>query len=347
MKLSEFKYNITKNAVAKFPAEPRDSAKLMILNKTTGEIQDKIFSDVIDIFQKGDVVVLNETKVFPARLYGTKEKTNATIEVLLLRELKREDRIWDVLVEPARKVRIGNKIYFDNGAFYCEVIDNTTSRGRTVRFSYDGNLFDVIERIGEMPLPDYIKRKPEDHDKQSYQCVFANHGHMASIAPPTAGLHFTQDLLDKLQDKGVKIAKIVMHIGQGIFEKIEVEDLTKHRMYSEYFEISRDTAEKINVALKSKKQVYAVGCSVIRALESSVLTTGSVKPNRGWTDRFIYPPYDFKIATRFITNFHPSETPSILLAATYAGTENLLKAYKKALKHDYRFHAYGDAMMII
>jgi S-adenosylmethionine:tRNA ribosyltransferase-isomerase len=347
MKLSEFKYTITKNAVAKFPADPRDSSKLMVLNRQTGETEDTKFDKILDIFKKGDVVVLNETKVFPARLFGTKEKTNATIEVLLLRELKREDRIWDVLVEPARKVRIGNKIYFDNGAFYCEVIDNTTSRGRTVRFSYDGNLFDVIERIGEMPLPDYVNRTPEEHDKETYQCVFANDKYLSSIAPPTAGLHFSEELLQALEDKGVKIAKIVMNIGQGVFEKIEVEDLTKHRMYSEYFEISRETAEKINITLKSKKNVYAVGCSVVRAMESSVLTTGAVKPNKGWTDRFIYPPYDFKIATRFITNFHPSETPSFLLAATFAGTENLHAAYKKAMKNDYRFHAYGDAMLII
>lgn len=347
MKLSEFKYSITKNAIAKFPAEPRDSSKLMILNKETGEIQEKVFKEIVEYFQRGDCLVLNETKVFPAKLYGTKEKTNAKIEVLLLRQLKAEDRIWDVLVEPARKVRIGNKIYFDNNQFYCEVIDNTTSRGRTVRFSYDGNLFDVIQRIGEMPIPEYMKREALESDKETYQTVFANDNFLQSIAPPSAGLHFTQELLDKLQSKGVRIAKIVLNIGQGIFEKIEVEDLTKHRMYSEYFEISRETAETINKSLKSKKNVYAVGSSVVRALESSVLTSGAVKPNKGWTDKFIYPLYEFKIVTRLITNFQPPASPSMLLSAAFAGTDNLLKAYKRALKNDFRFHAYGDALLIL
>jgi S-adenosylmethionine:tRNA ribosyltransferase-isomerase len=346
MKLSEFKYTLSKNCVAKFPAEPRDSAKLMVMNKETGDTTDMLFSDIIELFHRGDTLVLNETKVFPARLYGKKEKTNAKIEVMLLRELKAEDRIWDVLVEPARKVRIGNKIYFDNGKFYCEVIDNTTSRGRTVRFSYDGNLFNIIERIGEMPLPEYIKREPVELDKQHYQSVFANDNYLNSIAPPTAGLHFTEDMLQKLQDKGVKIAKIVLNIGQGIFEKIEVEDLTKHRMYSEYFEVSRETAETINKSLKSKKNVFAAGASVVRALEASVLTTGAVKPNRGWTDKFIYPPYEFKIATRFLTNFQPPATPSMLMSSAYGGHENILRAYKKAMKNDYRFFAYGDAMLI-
>ncbi len=347
MKLSEFKYPIAKNNVAKFPADPRDSSRLLVLNKETGNMDEKKFSDILSYFQKGDCLVVNETKVFPARLFGKKEKTNARIEVMLLRELKSEERIWDVLVEPARKVRIGNKIFFDNSKFYCEVIDNTTSRGRTVRFSFEGNLFKVIERLGEMPLPEYIKREPTEHDKIAYQCVFANPNNLASIAPPTAGLHFTDDLLKKLEDKGVKIAKILLNIGQGVFEKIEVEDLTKHRMYSEYFQISREAAETINKSLKMKKHVFAVGCSVARALEASVLTSGAVKPNKGWTDKFIYPPYEFKIADRFITNFHPPATPSLLLSAAFGGKENIFKAYKRATKNEYRFLAYGDAMLII
>jgi S-adenosylmethionine:tRNA ribosyltransferase-isomerase len=347
MKLSEFKYNLTKNSIAKFPAEPRDSAKLMVVNRQTGEIEDKVFTDLLDILHKGDCLVLNNTKVFPARLYGKKEKTNAKIEVMLLRELKAEERIWDVLVEPARKVRIGNKIYFDNNKFYCEVIDNTTSRGRTVRFSYEENIFSVIERIGEMPLPDYIKREPIEADKQSYQCVFADNANLASISPPTAGLHFTPKLLKELEKKGVKIAYIVLHIGQGIFEKIEVEDLTKHRMYSEYFNISRESAETINKTLRNKKSVIAVGSSVARAIEASVLTSGSVKPNKGWTDKFIYPPYDFKIVDKLLTNFHPPATCSLLLSAAFAGKESLFKAYKRAMKNDYRFHAYGDAVIYV
>lgn len=347
MKLSDFNYTLPKNSVAKFPADPRDSARLLVLHRDTGEIEDRHFTDIVDYFQKGDCIVLNQTKVFPARLYGKKEKTNAKIEVMLLRELKSQERIWDVLVEPARKVRIGNKIYFDNNRFYCEVIDNTTSRGRTVRFSYEGNLFDIISKIGEMPLPEYIKREPEEIDKQTYQTIFASEECLASIAPPTAGLHFTPDIIKKLEDKGVRIAKITLHIGQGIFENIEVEDLTKHRMYSEYFEISRESAELINKSLKAKKQVFATGSSVARALEASVLTSGSVKPNKGWTDKFIYPPYEFKISRRLITNFHPPSSPSLLLATAFAGRELLFKSYKKAIKNDYRFLAYGDAMLIV
>ncbi|MEJ5244642.1 MAG: tRNA preQ1(34) S-adenosylmethionine ribosyltransferase-isomerase QueA [Bacteroidota bacterium] len=346
MKLSEFKYTLAKSAIAKFPADPRDSSKLLIIDRNTGEIEEKIFSDITSTFQRGDVLVLNETKVFPARLYGKKEKTNAKIEVLLLRELKSDERIWDVLVEPARKVRIGNKIFFDSPKFYCEVIDNTTSRGRTVKFTYDNDIFKIIERIGEMPLPDYLRREPTEHDKETYQCVFANDKYLASIAPPSAGLHFTTELLEKLSQKGVKIVTLNLNIGQGIFERIEVEDLTKHRMYSEYFEIPRETAETINKALKNKKQVVAVGASVARALESSVLTTGAVKPNKGWTDKFIYPPYEFKIVTRLITNFHMPASPSLLLTAAFAGRDIMFKAYKRAAKNGYRFLCYGDALMV-
>ncbi len=347
MKLSEFRYTIPQNVIAKEPAEPRDSSRLLVLNRENRTGKDKVFSDLLEMFNRGDCLVINETKVFPARLYGKKEKTNATIEVLLLRELKADERIWDVLVEPARKVRIGNKIYFDDNAFYCEVIDNTTSRGRTVRFSFEGNLFEVIERIGEMPLPAYINRKSNDKDKISYQTVFSNDIHLASIAPPTAGLHFTQEFLDALIDKGVRIAKVVLNLGQGVFEQIEVEDLTKHRMYSEYFEISLEASETINKSLRNKKQVYAAGCSVARVLESSVLTSGAVKPNKGWTDKFIYPPYEFKIVTRLITNFHNSATPGLLLVSAFADKDTIFKTYKRAIKNQYRFLAYGDAMLII
>ncbi len=347
MKLSEFKFTIPKNAIAKFPADPRDNAKMLVLDRETGKMQNKKFKNLINFLEKGDCLVLNETKVFPARLFGKKEKTNATIEVMLLRELKAEERIWDVLVEPARKVRIGNKIYFDEEQFYCEVIDNTTSRGRTVRFSYEENLFEIIERIGQMPLPAYIERTPTEADKELYQCVFANEDHLASIAPPTAGLHFTEKQLAKIEAKGVNIAKVVLNIGQGVFEQIEVEDLTKHRMYSEFFNIPYSAAETINQSLKSKKKVIAVGSSVARALEASVLTTGAVKPNKGWTDKFIYPPYDFKVVNGFITNFNLPASPSLLMTSAFAGKENTFKAIKKAQKDDYRFFAYGDAMLII
>jgi S-adenosylmethionine:tRNA ribosyltransferase-isomerase len=347
MKLSEFKYNLPKNLIASYPAEPRDAARLLIFHKDTGQIEHKKFSDIVDYLKRGDSIVLNETKVFPAKLFGNKEKTNAEIEVMLLRELKSDERIWDVLVEPARKVRIGNKIYFDDGNFYCEVIDNTTSRGRTVRFSYEGDLFKVIERIGQMPLPSYIKRDPVESDKQTYQCTFANEEHLASIAPPTAGLHFTPEIINKLEENGVRVCKMHLNIGQGIFEKIEVEDLTKHRMYSEYFYIDRENAEKINKSLKNKKRVMAVGASVVRGMEASVLTSGAIKPNKEWTDKFIYPPYDFKITNALLTNFQPSASPSLLLAAAFAGKDELFKAYKYAMKKEYRFLAYGDALLII
>ena len=347
MKLSEFKYSIPKKAIANYPADPRDNSKLLVVNRETGKMQNKKFRNLINLLEKGDSLVINETKVFPARLFGKKEKTNAVIEVMLLRELKHEERIWDVLVEPARKVRIGNKIYFDDDNFYCEVIDNTTSRGRTVRFSQTDNLFEIIERIGQMPLPHYITRKPTEEDKEMYQTVFANPEYLASIAPPTAGLHFTEKQLAKLEAKGVRIAKIVLNIGQGVFEQIEVEDLTKHRMFSEYFNISFEAAEKINKSLKSKKKVIAVGSSVARALETSVLTTGAVKANKGWTDKFIYPHYDFKVTTGLITNFHEPASPSLLLSAAFAGKDLLFKAYKKAIKEEYRFLAYGDSLLII
>lgn len=347
MKLSEFKYSLPKAAIAKFPADPRNSSRMMVVEKNTGELRNKRFRDLINYLEPGDCLVLNETKVFPARLFGNKEKTNAIIEVMLLRQLKAEDRIWDVLVEPARKVRIGNKIYFNNNEFYCEVIDNTTSRGRTIKFSNEKNIFETISHIGQMPLPSYINRKPNEQDKETYQCVFANDEHLASIAPPTAGLHFTKKQMEKLEAKGVRFAYMVLNIGQGIFENIEVEDLTKHRMYSEYFHIPRIAAETINKSLKSKKKVIAVGASVAKALEASVLTTGAVKPNKGWTDKFIYPPYDFKIINGLITNFHPPATPSLLLTAAFTGRDLLLKAYKKALKDEFQFLAYGDAMLII
>lgn len=347
MKLSDYKYNVPKSQISKFPADPRETAKMMVLNRETGEVEDKTFKDLLDYLQKGDVIVVNETKVFPARLFGKKEKTNAKIEVMLLRELKAQEKIWDVLVEPARKVRIGNKIYFDNNRFYCEIIDNTTSRGRTVRFSYDGVLHDIFERIGQMPLPSYIAREPTEQDKDTYQCVFANSSMIGSIAPPSAGLHFSEKLLKAIDKKGVRIATVQLNLGQGVFENIEVEDLTKHRMYSEYFEISRDSAEIINKAIKAKKNVYAVGASVVRALESSVLTSGIVKPNKGWTDKFIYPPYEFKIANRLITNFHQPGSPALLLSAAFADRELVMKSYRRAVKSDYRFFAYGDAMLII
>ncbi len=344
MKLSDFKYNLPKTSIAKYPVSPRDKSKLMVLNKETQEIEDKVFTDVVDYMEKGDVLVVNETRVFQARLYGKKEKTNAKIEVFLLRELNAEECIWDVIVDPARKVRIGNKIYF-NDKLWCEVIDNTTSRGRTVRFNQPGNVYKSVEKIGLTPLPPYIKREPEPSDKEDYQTVYAKID--GAVAAPTAGLHFTPKLLQKIEKKGIEIVPVVLHIGLGTFRPVEVEDLTKHKMDSEFYEITPSSAEKINKAILSGHNIFVVGTSTCRALETSVTAEGFIKTSRGWTDKFIYPPYEFKITTRLITNFHTPESTLLMLICAFAGTEFAMKAYKKALKDNFRFLSYGDAMLIL
>jgi S-adenosylmethionine:tRNA ribosyltransferase-isomerase len=344
MKLSDFKYNLPKGAIAKYPVSPRDKAKLMVLDRETQEITNKKFSNVADYIGKGDVLVVNETRVFQARLYGKKEKTNAKIEVFLLRELNAEESIWDVIVDPARKVRIGNKIYF-NDKLWCEVIDNTTSRGRTVRFNQPNNVFKAVEKIGLTPLPPYIKREPEPSDKENYQTVYARVD--GSVAAPTAGLHFTPKLLSKIRNKGATIVPIILHIGLGTFRPVEVEDLTKHKMDSEYYEIPVKSAEQINKAIDAKKNVIVVGTSSTRALETSVTAEGKVKSNRGWTDKFIYPQYEFKIVDKLITNFHQQESTLLMLVCAFAGTDFIMKAYKKALKEKYKFLSYGDAMFIL
>ncbi len=343
MKLSDFKFNIPKTAIAKYPVSPRDKAKMMVLDKETQSIETKKFADVADYMEEGDVLVVNETRVFQARLYGKKEKTNAKIEVFLLRELNTEECIWDVIVDPARKVRIGNKIYFGD-KLWCEVIDNTTSRGRTVRFNQPGNVFKAVEKIGLTPLPPYIKREPEPEDKENYQTIFAKVD--GAVAAPTAGLHFTPKLIQKIEKKGVKIVPVILHIGLGTFRPVEVEDLTKHKMDSEFFEISQKSADIINKALIAKNNIIVVGTSSTRALETSVTAEGFVKANRGWTDKFIYPPYEFKIVKKLITNFHMPESTLVMLAAAFADTDLLMKAYKKAIKEKYRFLSYGDAMLI-
>ncbi len=344
MKLSDFKYNLPKTAIAKYPVSPRDKSKLMVVNRETQEVENKVFTDIVDYMEKGDVLAVNETRVFQARLYGKKEKTNAKIEVFLLRELNAEDCIWDVIVDPARKVRIGNKIYF-NDKLWCEVIDNTTSRGRTVRFNQPGNVYKAVEKIGMTPLPPYIKRDPEPSDKEDYQTVYATVD--GAVAAPTAGLHFTPKLLQKIEKKGIQIVPVVLHIGLGTFRPVEVEDLTKHKMDSEYFEIPAKSAELINKSIASKHNVFVVGTSTCRALETSVTADGLVKPNRGWTDKFIYPPYDFKITDKLITNFHMPESTLLMLVSAFAGTDLIIKAYKKALKESYRFLSYGDAMLVL
>lgn len=344
MKLSDFKYNLPKTAIAKYPVTPRDKAKLMVLDRETEEIVKKKFTDVADYMSKGDVLVVNETRVFQARLFGKKEKTNAKIEVFLLRELNKEECIWDVIVDPARKVRIGNKIYF-NDDLWCEVIDNTTSRGRTVRFNQPGNVFSAVEKIGSTPLPPYIKRDAEPKDKEYYQTVYAKVD--GAVAAPTAGLHFTQKLLNKIKRKGITVVPVILHIGLGTFRPVEVEDLTKHKMDSEYYEISKQSAEQINKAMNGKHNVFVVGTSTCRALETSTTADGLVKQSSGWTDKFIYPPYEFKITDKLITNFHQPESTLLMLVSAFAGTDFITKAYKKALKEKYKFLSYGDAMLIV
>lgn len=345
MKLSDFKYNLPKTSIAKFPVSPRDKAKMMVLNRANGEIEHKQFSDVIDYLDKGDVIVVNKTKVMQARLFGKKERTNAKIEVFVLRELNKEENIWDVIVDPARKVRIGNRIYF-NDKLWCEVIDNTTSRGRTVRFNEDaGDIFKAIEKIGNTPLPPYIKRDTVEQDKEDYQTIFAEID--GSVAAPTAGLHFTPALMKKIEKKGIQVVPVILHIGLGTFRPVEVEDLTKHRMDSEYFEITEETSKVINKALSAKKNVFVVGTSTCRALESSVTADGFSKPNFGWTDKFIFPQYDFKVTKKLITNFHQPESTLLMLTAAFADYDFMMKAYKKALKDDYRFLSYGDGMLIL
>jgi S-adenosylmethionine:tRNA ribosyltransferase-isomerase len=345
MKLSDFRYPLPRNLVAKYPANPRDNSRLMVLNRADESIQSMRFHDITQFFKKGDCLVVNETRVFPARLFGRKEKTNAKIEVFLLRELNKEENIWDVIVDPARKVRIGNKIFFDDGRLWCEVIDNTTSRGRTVRFNVTGDFFKIIERIGKMPLPYYIKRDSTEKDKETYQTVFARS--IGAVAAPTAGLHFTKRLLSTLKRKGVKIVPVVLHVGLGSFRPVEVEDLTKHKMDSEYYEIPEVTVDAVNKTIDSKGTVFVVGTSTCRAVESSVTTDGHLKVNQGWTDKFIFPPYDFKIADRLVTNFHMPESTLLMLASAFAGRDFIMKAYKRAIKEGYRFFSYGDAMLLM
>jgi len=344
VKLSQFKYPIPKNLIAKVPKNPRDTCKLMIVNRNTGELETKKFKDVLDFMNEGDVLVLNDSKVFNARLYGTKEKTKAKIEVFLLRQLSSEENIWDVVVDPARKVRIGNRIFFTKN-LYCEVIDNTTSRGRIVRFNYQGDFSKYIEKLGKTPLPPYIKREAVERDKEDYQTIYAKH--VGSVAAPTAGLHFTKELLRKIENKGVKVVYITLHIGLGTFRLVEVEDLSKHRMDSEYYEMSKESADIINASIGKRKKVIAVGTSVARVLETNVITSKQVRWGKGWTDKFIHPPQSLRVVDKLITNFHMPQSTLLMLACAMAERDLIMKAYKKAIKEKYRFYSYGDAMMIV
>lgn len=341
MKLSDFRFKLPEKFIAQYPVRHRDKAKLMVLNRKADTVEDYVFNEITDFITKKDCLVINETRVFPARLFARKEKTNAKVEVFLLREL--ENNLWEVLVKPARKVRIGNRLVVDG--VYCDVIDNTVSGGRVVRFDYPGAEFHkFIDKIGQCPLPPYIKRQPEDSDKEHYQTVFARV--RGSVAAPTAGLHFTKDLMSRLRRKGVTIAPVVLHIGLGTFRKVQVEDLSRHKMDSEYFEIPEITSRAINQTKDNGGKVIAVGSTVVRAIESAVTSLNRVKPHRGWTDKFIYPPYEFKIIDKMITNFHTPESTLLMLVAAFAGKDLMFKAYKKAIKDGYRFYSYGDAMFI-
>jgi S-adenosylmethionine:tRNA ribosyltransferase-isomerase len=344
-----FKFNLPKELLAEYPTKNRDESRLMVVERATGKISHKKFKDIVNYFDEGDVMVLNDTKVFPARMYGNKEKTGAKIEVFLLRELNKESRLWDVLVDPARKIRIGNKLYFgENDNVVAEVIDNTTSRGRTLRFLFDGPYEEfrkALYELGETPLPKYIKRAVEESDIDRYQTVFAkNEG---AVAAPTAGLHFSRELLKRLEIKGVEYANITLHIGLGTFRMVEVEDLTKHKMDSEDAIITEENCKIINNGKDKKKKVCAVGTTVMRTLESSVSTTGHVNPYAGWTNKFIFPPYDFSVANCMITNFHMPESTLLMQVAAFGGYDLIMKAYKEAIKEKYRFYSYGDAMLIL
>jgi S-adenosylmethionine:tRNA ribosyltransferase-isomerase len=348
MKLSEFKFELPLNLIANDPADNRDESRLMVVHRDSGKIEHKVFKDVVDYFDDGDVMVANDTLVFPARLYGRKEKTGAKIEVFLLRELNADMHLWDVLVDPARKIRVGNKLYFGNGDLVAEVIDNTTSRGRTIRFLFDGNSeeFDkVIETLGETPLPKYIKRKVKAEDKERFQTIFAKN--KGAVSAPTAGMHFTRQLVKRLQLKGVDMATITLHIGLGTFRQVDVEDLTKHKMDSENFIVPEDTVSVVNKALDNRNRVCAIGTTTMRSLESAVSATNRLKAKDGWTDKFIFPPYDFKICNAMITNFHQPESTLLMMTAAFGGYDVIMEAYKVAKKEKYKFLTYGDAMLII
>jgi len=349
MKLSQFKFELPLNLIAQHPAKSREDSRMMVIHRATGKIEHKTFRDILSYFDDKDVMVANNTKVFPARLYGRKEKTGAKIEVFLLRELNKPNRLWDVIVDPARKIRVGNKLYFgDNDELVAEVIDNTTSRGRTIRFLFDGDeqaFKDVLELLGETPLPKYIKRKPDEVDRERYQTVYAKYE--GAVAAPTAGLHFSRELIKRLEIVGVKFAEVTLHTGLGTFRPIEVEDLSKHKMEAEYFQVDEYAAGIINKGIQGNKKICSIGTTTMRALESSVTASGLVKPAEGWTNIFIHPPFKFTIADALITNFHLPKTSLQIMAAAFAGYDLMTEAYQTAIKEKYRFFSYGDAMLII
>jgi S-adenosylmethionine:tRNA ribosyltransferase-isomerase len=349
MKLSQFKFDLPLNLIAQHPAKRREDSRMMVVHRKTGQIENKHFRDVMDYFDDKDVFVVNNTKVFPARMYGRKEKTGAKIEVFLLRELNKPNRLWDVIVDPARKIRVGNKLYFgDNDELVAEVIDNTTSRGRTIRFLWDGTddeFRQVLEILGETPLPKYIKRKPDEEDKERYQTVYAKHE--GAVAAPTAGLHFSKELIKRLEIKGIRFAEATLHTGLGTFRPIEVEDLSKHKMDAEYYRVDEEACKIVNKARLGGHRICSVGTTTMRALESSFTAEKLLKPSEGWTNTFIHPPYQFNIADALITNFHLPKTSLLIMVCAFAGYDLTMEAYKRAIKDKYRFFSYGDAMLLV
>ena len=349
MKLSQFRFNLPKELIAQYPTPHRDDCRLMVLHRKTGEIEHKMFTDILDYFDDGDVMVLNDTRVFPARMYGNKEKTGAKIEVFLLRELNRESRLWDVLVDPARKIRIGNKLYFgDDDLLVAEVIDNTTSRGRTLRFLFDGPYEEfkkAIYTLGETPLPKYIDRPVEPEDAERFQTIYATKE--GAVAAPTAGLHMSKNLMKRLEIKGIDFAKLTAHIGLGTFRPVEVEDLTKHKMDSEEVYIGQDCVDRVNQAKKARKNICAIGTTTMRSIETSVSTDGFLKPYEGWSNKFIFPPYYFRVCNSMITNFHTPESTLLMMVCAFGDYDFVMNAYKVAIKEKYRFYDYGDAILII
>lgn len=351
-KLSQFDFELPEELIAKYPAEYRDEARLMVVHRDTGKIEHKVFKDLIEYFDDGDAFIFNNTKVFPARLFGKKEKTDAKIEVFLLRELNSESRLWDVLVDPARKIRVGNKLYFEddkgNNLLVAEVVDNTTNRGRTIRFSFEGTdeeFRGILNKLGNTPLPKYINREPEPLDLERYQTIYAKE--TGAVAAPTAGLHFSRELMKRLELKGTDFAEVTLHIGLGTFRSIDVEDLSKHKMDAEYYKINQGAADVVNKALERNKRVCGVGTTSMRTIESSVSATNTLKVSEGWTNLFVFPPYEFKIANSMITNFHLPKSSLVIMVSAFGGTELIREAYEEAIKEKYKFYSYGDAMLIL
>lgn len=349
MKLSHFQFNLPTELLAEFPAENRDESRLMVIDRKKGTIEHKMFKDIIDYFGDGDVMVINNTKVFPARMFGNKEKTGARIEVFLLRELNAEQRLWDVLVDPARKIRIGNKLYFgDDDSLVAEVIDNTTSRGRTLRFLYDGSYEEFrkkLTELGETPIPKYINREVTEEDAERYQTIYAKEE--GAVAAPTAGLHFSKHLLKRLEIKGIDFAEVTLHVGLGTFNPVEVEDLSKHKMDSEELKINQLACDIVNNAKIKKKQICCIGTTSMRAIESAVSSQRTLNPFDGWTNKFIFPPHDFSIATSMVTNFHTPKSTLLMMVSAFCGHDLMKKAYEEAIKEGYKFYSYGDAMLIL